>query len=130
MAYKPIGYPSVSPYLLVRSAERTLAFLEQVLGAERLRVIRHEGGGGIMHAEARVDDSVIMIGETPEGPEAHVHVYVEDVEQAFDRAKNAGGSVVQALERKGGGDYRGGINDSNGVIWCLSQQDEVKRAGT
>lgn len=124
MTYKPTGYSSVSPYVLVRDAERTLAFLKEVFGAERLRVIAGEENAGIMHAEARVEDSVIMMGETAEGPDAHVHVYVEDVETAFARAKKARGSVVQELERKGDGDYRGGINDGNGVIWWLSQRDE------
>ena len=37
--FKPSGYPSVSPYLIVRDAEKTLAFLADVFGAERLRVI-------------------------------------------------------------------------------------------
>ncbi len=126
MTYKPTGYTSVSPYLLVRDAKRTLGFLKTVFGAERLRVIPSEGGDGIMHAEARIDDSVVMMGETAEGADAHVHVYVKDVEAAFARAKQAGGSVVQELERKGDGDYRGGINDGNGVIWWLSQQDETE----
>lgn len=124
MSYKPDGYTSVSPYLLVRDANRTLDFLEEVFGARRLRVIPAEGGGGVMHAEARIEDSVVMMGETAEGADCHVHVYVEDVEAAFARAKQAGGSVVQDLGRKGDGDYRGGINDGNGVIWWLSQQDE------
>lgn len=128
MAYKPAGYTSVSPYLLVRDAARTLTFLEEVFGAERLRVVPREGGDGIMHAEARIEDSVIMMGETAEGPDANVHVYVEDVEAAFNRARKAGGSVVQELERKGDGDYRGGVNDGNGVVWWLSQQDETKES--
>lgn len=126
MTYKPAGYTSVSPYLLVRDAKKTLGFLETVFGASRLRVIAADGDGGIVHAEARIDDSVVMMGETAEGADSHVHVYVRDVEAAFARAKQAGGSVVQELERKGDGDYRGGINDGNGVIWWLSQQDEAE----
>jgi len=124
MAYKPAGYSSASPYLLVRDAIRTLTFMQKVFGAEQLRVISREGGDGIMHAEARIEDSVIMMGETAEGPDAHVHVYVENVEAVFARAEKAGGSVVQALARQGDGDYRGGVNDGNGVIWWVSQQDE------
>ena len=119
--FKPSGYPSVSPYLIVRDAERTLAFLADVFAAERLRVIPDENGG-ILHAEARVDDSVIMMGEMPDGPDTNVHVYVADAEATFDRARRAGGTVVQPLERKGDGDYRGGIADGNGAVWWISQQ--------
>lgn len=125
MPYKPDGYTSVSPYLLVRDARRTLAFVHDVFGAEPLRIIPGEGGRAIMHAEARIGDSVIMMGETAERPDAYVHVYVEDVEAAFARARTAGGAVVQELARKGDGDYRGGINDGNGVVWWLSRQDET-----
>lgn len=124
MPWKPDNYPSVSPYLIVRDARQTLAFVAAVFGAERLRVIPCEDGDGIMHAEVRIDDSVVMMGEMPDGPDTNVHVYVDDVEAAFERAKQAGGTVVQALERKGDGDYRGGIADGNGAVWWLSRQDE------
>lgn len=123
MSYKPAGYSSVSPYLIVRDAEKTLAFIAAVFDAERLRVIPREDGEGIVHAEARIDYTVIMMGEMPGGPDANVHVYVANVEAAFARAKQAGGTVVQALERKGDGDCRGDIADGNGTMWWLSRQD-------
>jgi len=121
--FKPDGYNSAAPYLIVRDAEQTLTFLEAVFGAERLRVHPRPDGAGIQHAEARVDDSIIMMGEMPDGPESHVHVYVADVEAIFARAQKAGGTVVQELQRQGDGDYRGGIADGNGAIWWVSQQD-------
>ena len=123
MSHKPDGYPSVSPYLIVRDAERTLQFLEQVFGATRLRMIPRDGGG-IVHAEARVDDSVIMIGEMPGGPDTNVHVYVADVDAAFARAMAAGGTVVQEPVRKDDPDYRGGIADGNGTVWWIAHQME------
>ncbi len=125
MAYKPDGYNDVSPYLLVRDVPKALEFLKVAFDAEQLRVIRREGGDGIEHAEAQIGDSVIMMGETPEGPDVFVHVYVADVEATFARAIKAGGSVVQALKRQGDGDYRGGVADGNGAVWWVSQQDEL-----
>lgn len=124
MTYKPDGYTSVAPYLIVRDAEKTLAFVEAVFYAKRLRVMPREDSKGIMHAEARIDDTVVMMGEMPGGPDANVHVYVADAEAAFERAKRAGGTVVQELERQGDGDYRGGVSDGNGTVWWLSQQDD------
>ena len=124
MTWKPVGYPSASPYLLVRDAERTLVFLERVFGATRLRVMPSADGRGINHAEARLDDSVVMMGEMPDAPDAHVHVYVADADAAFARAEAAGGTVVQPLRRSGDGDYRGGIADGNGAVWWISTQEE------
>ncbi len=124
MPWKPDDYPSVSPYLIVRDAEKTLSFLERVFDAERLRVIARGDGGGIMHAEARIDDSVVMMGEMPDGPDTSVHVYVADVDATFARAIEAGGTVVQQPVNKGDGDRRGGIADGNGAVWWISQQED------
>lgn len=124
MAWKPEGYPSVSPYLIVRDAEKTLAFLEKVFSAKRLRVIPRDNDAGIMHAEARIDDSIVMMGEMPEGPDTSVHIYVPNVDAAFARARQAGGEVVQEPVNKGDGDRRGGISDGNGTVWWISQQEE------
>lgn len=124
MAWKPQSYSSASPYLMVRDAEVTLRFLEEVFDARRLRVHRKEDGAGVAHAEARIDDTVIMMGEVPETAAAHVHVYVPDAEKAFARAASAGGKVVQELRRSGDGDHRGGIADGNGIVWWISTQEE------
>lgn len=56
------------------------------------------------------------------GPDTHVHVYVPDVDAAFRRAIEAGGTVVQEPMEKGDGDRRGGISDPGGTIWWLSTQ--------
>lgn len=125
MSWKPTGYTSASPYLLVRDAEATLRFLEAVFSAERLRVHPRPDGAGIAHAEARVDDTVIMMGEMPEAGDAHVHVYVPDAEGTFARALAAGGTVVQPLRRSGDGDVRGGVADGNGAVWWIAAQDDT-----
>ena len=123
MTWKPDGYSSASPYLMVRDAEATLAFLENVFEATRLRIFPRSDGKGIMHAEAQLDDTVIMMGEVDAAETAHVHVYVLDADATFSRAKDAGGTVVQPLTRSGDGDYRGGIADPNGVVWWISTQE-------
>ncbi len=125
MGWKPDNYPTVSPYLIVRDAEATLRFLEKVFAATRLRV-HPRAGGGIEHAEARVDDSVIMMGEMPDADTAHVHIYVAEADATFARAVEAGGQVVQEMTRSGDGDYRGGIADGNGIVWWISTQEEYK----
>lgn len=120
--YKPAGYTSLSPYLTVPDAQRTLDFVAAVFGAEPLRLHRRDDGS-VMHAEARIDDTVLMMGEAEGGPKANVHVYVGDVEVAFRRALEAGGTVVQPLELKPDGDRRGGVDDGNNTVWWLSRQE-------
>ncbi len=120
--YKPENYPDMSPYLVVDDAQATLDFLRQAFGSEPLRIFRTDAGN-ILHAEARVGDGVVMIGESPGGPDAHIHVYIEDVEAAFERARAAGGTIVQDLVLKDDGDRRGGIRDVNGTTWWIARQE-------
>ena len=90
--YKPEGYTSVSPYLVVNGAADAIAFLQRVFGAVELRRFA-DGSGRLMHAEVRLDDTVVMLGDSAEGwpPQpCHVHVYVSDVDAVYRRALEAG----------------------------------------
>ena len=120
-AYKPAGYTSVSPYLVVKGAAGTIAFLVRVFGAIELQ--RFEAGGGrLMHAEVRLDDTVIMLADaTDEFPAipAHVHVYVPDVDAVYSRAIEAGALSVQQPVRKDDPDRRGGVRDEGGTTWWI-----------
>lgn len=120
--YKPDGYPSVSPYLIVSDAGATIDFLVRALGAVELRRYP-DPSGRLMHAEVRLDDSVIMMGDSaPEWPAqpAHVHVYVPDVDAAYQRALDAGATSVQAPVKKDDDDKRGGVKDPGGTTWWLA----------
>lgn len=93
--YKPAGHNSLSPYLIVDNAQVTLDFIKAVFGAEP-ELIHRTPDGAIGHAEARIDDTIVMVGQMPGGATgAHVHVYVPDVDASFARARDAGGKVVQ-----------------------------------
>lgn len=113
--YKPKGYSSAAPYLIVKDARVTLDFPKSVFHASELRVIPRENDQGIVHAEARNDDTVIMMGEMDEGPDAHIHVYVVDPETTIQRAVEAGGTEVQPLTESGDGDLRGGVRNADGT---------------
>jgi uncharacterized glyoxalase superfamily protein PhnB len=124
--YKPAGYSSVSPYLIVDGAERTIAFLTRAFGARELRRFP-DPDGGIRHAEVRLDDSVLML--TDGGPgyppvPCHVHVYVPDVDAAYERALAAGGESVQAPVKKDDADRRGGVRDPGGTTWWIGTKVE------
>jgi PhnB protein len=121
-SHKPEGYSTVSPYLVVGGAENTIAFLTSVFGAAELRRFPAKDGK-VLHAEVRLDDSIIMLGDAGDNwpaTGAHVHVYVPDVDAAYQRALDAGASSVQPPTRQeGDDDKRGGVKDAGGTTWWI-----------
>lgn len=120
--HKPAGYPDVSAYLVVEDAQATLDFAQAVFGGTSLRVIKDDAGA-ILHAETRIGDSVVMMGQSTGAPGAHLHLYLADAEAAFARAVAQGAEIVQELTRKADGDLRGGVRDGNGTTWWIARED-------
>lgn len=122
--FKPASYNSVSPYLVVTDAAGTLQFLKDVfLGEELRRMEDPKRPGRLMHAEVRIDDTVIMLGDCIEGAwpavEAHVHVYVPDVDATYQKALAHGAMGVQEPVQKEDEDKRGGFKDAGGTTWWV-----------
>src|SRR5213594_3729504 len=60
----PEGYHAVTPYLIVSDAGKAIEFYKRGLGAQE--IMRMPGPGGrIMHAEVKIGDSIVMLGEEP-----------------------------------------------------------------
>lgn len=121
--FKPDGFTSVSPYLIVAGASGSIEFLQRVFGAQVLRRFTDDNGR-IRHAEVRIDDSVIMLADEvpPQWPAApgHVHVYVADVDAAYQRALAAGARSVQEPAQRQDEDKRGGVRDASGTTWWIA----------
>ena len=125
-AFKPEHYTSVSPYLVVDNAAGTIEFLETVFGATTLRTYPGEAGR-VMHAEVRIDDTVIMLADGTDGwppLPAHVHVYVADVDATYAKALAAGAESVQEPVKKADADKRGGVKDAGGTTWWIATKVE------
>jgi uncharacterized glyoxalase superfamily protein PhnB len=124
-AWKPTGYQSMSPYLICNDAEALLGFIKAALGGMLLRRFDRPDGT-LMHAEVKIDDSVVMIGGAAteaETTSSHIHLYTPDASAVFARAVAAGATVVQELQRKGDdGDLRGGVQDPSGTTWWIASQ--------
>ena len=123
--WKPEAYSSVSPYLVVSDARKVIAFAKTVFGATELR--RYDmPDGSIMHAELRIDDSVIMLGDGgPKYPPfaSLIHVYVDDVDAVYRRAIEAGATSVEAPRtREGDPDRRGSVKDPCANTWSSATQ--------
>ncbi|MBN8735066.1 MAG: VOC family protein [Xanthomonadales bacterium] len=121
-AHKPAAHNAVSPFLLVSSAGRMLAFLKATFDAVELYK-RELPDGTIKHAEVRIDDSVIMLGERPNGPDGGIrcstHVYVPDADVAYQRALAAGATSIVAPRDQPYGDRSSGVRDPEGNIWWI-----------
>lgn len=125
--FKPEGYSSVSPYLVVEDAQCIIDFLDDVFdGTELRRYDRPDGS--IMHVEVRLDDTVVMLGEGGDDFEtvsSMVHVYVPDVDTAYQRALEMSGvSVQKPTQREDDPDRRGMVKDPEGNIWAIATQAE------
>lgn len=121
-SYKPQSYNSVSPYLIVNGAAAAIDFLVRVFDAVELSRIPAEGGR-VMHAEVRIDDSVVMLADAVENwpvVPAHVHVYVPDVDATYRRALEYGAAAVQEPVKKEDADKRGGFKDPGGTTWWVA----------
>lgn len=123
--FKPSGYNSVSPYFIVKGAQKFIDLMKEIFDAKELR--RYDmPDGSIMHAELQIDDSVIMLGDASEqfSPVPIVmHVYVPDVDATFQKAVKAGCEVVeQPKEREGDPDRRGTFKDFAGNMWSVGTQ--------
>jgi PhnB protein len=124
--YKPGNYSTVSPYLIVDGASRTIAFLTQVFGATELRKFP-DADGKLLHAEVRIGDSVIMLADGGEGwppVPSYVHIYVPDVDATYALALRAGATSVQEPVKKQDEDKRGGVMDQGGTTWWIATKVE------
>jgi PhnB protein len=130
----PESYPRVSPHLSVAGAAEAIYFYTTVLGAsERMRMPMPDGK--IAHAELELGDSVIMIGdEAPGGTDPSpktlggspvaLFVYVDDVDDVFERALGAGAQSVQPPENHFYGDRVAIIDDPFGHRWNIATHVE------
>lgn len=130
----PDHYPQVMPYLHVDGAAEAIAFYEKVLGArERMRM--PDPNGKIGHAELQLGDSVIMLAdEYPDmgirGPAAYggspvtLSVYVEDVDEVFQRALDAGAKTIEEVKDQFYGDRTGQFEDPFGHRWSIATHVE------
>lgn len=123
---RPAGYQSVIPYLVVPDAQREIDFAVASFGAV-LKECTRGADGAIRHAEIRIGDSVVMLGqpsaEWPARP-ASLYVYLEDVDAVYRRALAAGGRSEREPTDQFYGDRSAGIESPNGISWWIATHVE------
>jgi PhnB protein len=128
----PDGYHSITPYITCRDAERAIDFYQQAFGATlKGGGVMKGPDGKVMHAELVIGDSVIMVSDeyptfgsvSPQsigGSASGLHIYVEDVDSAFDRAVKAGAIVEMPVGDMFWGDRYGKLRDPFGHKWSIA----------
>jgi len=130
----PQGYHSLTPYFTVRDAARAIEYYKRAFGAQE--IMRMDAPGGkIGHAELRIGDSVIMLGDempgagnkSPQslgGTTAGVMLYVDNVDRVFEQAVAAGGEVESKPTDMFWGDRYGRLKDPFGHSWSIATHIE------
>jgi uncharacterized glyoxalase superfamily protein PhnB len=128
MAVKPIpdGYHTVTPYLAVEGASRLIDFVTSAFDGEVVeRMARPDGTIG--HAEVKIGDSLVMIGDATaqwKPTLATLYLYVKDVDATFARAIKAGGVSVMDPVNQFYGDRSGAVRDPAGNCWWIATHVE------
>ncbi len=127
----PDGFHTLTPHLTVRDAAKAIDFHKQAFGAE-VRGVSYEGKK-VIHAALKIGDSMLMLNdEFPEwgtlsplstgnaGAGVAIHIYVEDVDNVFNRAVSAGATVKMPPMDQFWGDRYGQVVDPFGHRWSLA----------
>jgi PhnB protein len=127
----PDGIHTITPHLVVRDAARAADWYKAALGAqERGRI--PVGSGKYMQIELWFGDSAVMLAD--EFPGAGIlsplalggtpvvlHFSTNNVDALWQRALEAGATVLQPLQEQFWGDRYGQILDPFGYRWGLAQ---------
>ncbi len=119
----------VSPYLLYSDAGAAIEYLQRVFGCrEEMRSTAPDGR--VNHAEVTCPDGgVVMLGDPGEGyrnPRVlgavtqMVHVYVDDVDGHYRRARQAGAVIERELADQPYGDRSYSAVDPEGHRWFFA----------
>jgi uncharacterized glyoxalase superfamily protein PhnB len=128
--WRPPNFPRLSPYLVVRDAEKALDFYARAFGFTRREAMTGPDGR-ISHAEMTLGESVIMFApESPANPgKAPVTlgvqppiglcIYCPDVDALFAQATAAGAKALKEPQDAHWGDRMCYLSDPDGHSWCF-----------
>ncbi|MDH3246134.1 MAG: VOC family protein, partial [Saprospiraceae bacterium] len=118
----PFGLNTITPYLVIDGVSKLLPYLQEVFGAELRGAPQVRDDGTIKHAEVRIGDSVLMMGE-PMGDfrpmPTTLYMYVDNCDETYQKALEHGGISVLEVCNFPHGDRYGGVQDPTGNIWWI-----------
>jgi PhnB protein len=123
---RPDRYHTVTPYLTVQGVAWLLDFVQRAFDAQELeRMSRPDGTIG--HAEVRIGDSVVMMGEARAGSPpmpSTLYLYVSDTDATFKRTVAAGAAPLMEPADQFCGDRNAAVKDPVGNHWWIATHKE------
>lgn len=127
----PKEFHSVTSIFVFKDALKAIEFYKRAFGAQELFVMPGLDGKGVMHAEIRIGDSIIMMGEehpqnpcksaeTIGGSPVSFYLFLENVDETFRIAVAAGAEVLMPVQDMFWGDRVGTVQDPFGHSWSLA----------
>ncbi len=123
----PKGYHSITPYLIVPGVSKLIEFLREAFGAVVTEPPMTRPDGAVTHAEVKIGDSIVMMGE-PMGPwkamPCMLYLYVSDADEVYRKALKAGAISLQEPADQFYGDRNAGVQDPSGNMWWIGTHKE------
>lgn len=116
----PFNYQTVMPYLVVRDAQGFMDFTKAVFDAVETSVVKDENR--VVHAEIMIGECTVMFADATEdfaSQGAGLFVYVDNADERFNKAIEAGAVVVSELGDQSYG-RSGGVRDAFGNTWWIT----------
>ena len=120
--YIPEGFGTMFPYVVVKDAERFVAFLKSAFDARELGRTQPPGLP-ISNARLRIGTTSFMVSSGGEGfaPQpTSFYLFVENADEAVARAVRHGGKQISQVADMPYGDRQGGVVDPCGNTWWVS----------
>ena len=117
------------PYLSIDGALKAVEFYQKAFGAEVAMVMPPDDQGRTMHAHLYINGSSVMLGDFyPEHGFAPVPAQgfnillpVRGIDMWWNRAVEAGATVIMPLADMFWGDRYGQLRDPFGVTWAITE---------
>jgi len=122
----PEGRHTVTPYIVVSGVGKLIDFAKEVFGATEVYLSKRPDGT-VMHAEIKIGDSIVMMGEGGDGGKhfpAMLYLYLENMDAVYQRAMKAGAKSVREPANQIYGDRVGGVEDAFGNQWWMATHVE------
>ena len=130
----PEGFHSLTPHIVVKDLENAIEWYKKAFDAKESYVMKAPDGSPL-HAEVKIGNSPMMLApENPEweskgpttlgGTPVTLHLYVDDVDAVFEKAKSAGAKVDMPPADQFWGDRYGKVRDPFGHQWGIATHRE------
>jgi PhnB protein len=131
----PEGFNTITPHIIVNGAAAAIEFYKKAFGAVEVCRLPMPGSDKLMHAQVRIGNSPLMLADIMQCPQSGessksplemggspvvLHLYVENVDEAFKKAIVAGATEEMPPADMFWGDRYGKVKDPFGHEWSIA----------